>query len=59
MILECSCGKMYRVRDDAATPPTKCPVCGGPLRAAGGSSPNVAGTDPRAKDAERDLDERE
>ncbi len=42
MILECSCGKMYRVRDDAPTANQTCRACGGPLRAAGGSSPNLA-----------------
>jgi chromosome segregation ATPase len=51
MILECACGKMYRVRDDAANQPTKCPVCGGALRQAGGSSPAVA-AEPRIKEQE-------
>lgn len=38
MILECGgCAKMYRVRDDASPHPTKCPTCGGDLKAAGGS----------------------
>jgi chromosome segregation ATPase len=41
MILECSCGKMYRVRDDAPTAGQTCRACGGTLRAAGGSSPNL------------------
>jgi hypothetical protein len=36
MLLECSCGKMFRVRDGTATPPNKCPSCGGTLREAGG-----------------------
>ncbi len=57
MILECSCGKMFRVRDDAANPPTKCPACGGVLRAAGGSSMNLPAADTRAKDVERERDE--
>jgi hypothetical protein len=51
MILECACGKMYRVRDDAANQPTKCPVCGGALRPASGSSPAVA-AEPRIKEQE-------
>jgi DNA repair exonuclease SbcCD ATPase subunit len=51
MILECACGKMYRVRDDAANQPTKCPVCGGALRQAGGSSPSVA-AEPKIKEQE-------
>jgi hypothetical protein len=32
MLLECSCGKMFRVRDGSSAPPTKCPSCGGVLR---------------------------
>lgn len=36
MLLECSCGKMFRVRDGTTTPPTKCPSCGGLLRPAAG-----------------------
>src|SRR5438045_2480085 len=51
MILECACGKMYRVRDDAANQPTKCPVCGGTLRQAGGSSPSI-GAEPKLKEQE-------
>jgi len=51
MILECACGKMYRVRDDAANQPAKCPVCGGALRPAGGSSPAVA-AEPKIKEQE-------
>ena len=34
MIFECSCGKMYRIRDDAPNPPSKCPACGGALKQA-------------------------
>jgi chromosome segregation ATPase len=56
MILECSCGKMYRVRDDATNPPTKCPVCGGVLRAAGGSSTSLpAAADARVKELEERI----
>jgi hypothetical protein len=50
VILECACGKMYRVRDEAPNPPTKCPVCGGPLKAAGGSSPNLLAEHPRFRE---------
>jgi chromosome segregation ATPase len=54
MILECACGKMYRVRDDAANQPSKCPVCGGALRPAG--PPTAGGSpDPRLKDTELRL----
>src|SRR5262245_50093717 len=35
MLLECGCGKMYRVRDGATNPPKTCPACGGVLRQAG------------------------
>jgi len=57
MILECACGKMYRVRDDAANQPTKCPVCGGALRAAGGSATNLPAVESRAKELEKERDE--
>jgi hypothetical protein len=46
MILECSCGKMFRVRDEAANPPSKCPACGGALRRAG-AAPAAVEADPR------------
>jgi DNA repair exonuclease SbcCD ATPase subunit len=54
MLLECACGKMYRVRDDAANPPTKCPACGRPLKqhSAGAPSAATAGPDPKVKDLE-------
>ncbi len=52
MILECSCGKMYRIRDDAANPPTKCPACGGPLKSSGSSSPDVLAQHPRVREME-------
>ncbi len=56
MLLECSCGKMYRVRDDAAHPPTKCPSCGGVLRQHSGAAPAApAGPDPKVKDLEARL----
>src|SRR5262245_3582979 len=42
MFLECSCGKMYRVKDDAVNLPTKCPACGGTLKAAAGGAPSGA-----------------
>jgi chromosome segregation ATPase len=54
MLLECSCGKMYRVRDDAAHPPTRCPACGGTLRPVSGGAPAGA-ADPRLKDLEARL----
>jgi uncharacterized coiled-coil protein SlyX len=49
---------MYRVRDDATNPPTKCPVCGGPLRAAAGSSVNLA-SPARVKELEDRVQELE
>jgi hypothetical protein len=32
MLLECSCGKTYRVRDGSTSIPSHCPSCGQPLR---------------------------
>jgi hypothetical protein len=56
MILECSCGKMYRVKDDAANPPKNCPSCGSPLKAhSGGGPPSAVGADPKAKELEGKL----
>jgi hypothetical protein len=55
MFLECSCGKMYRVRDDAANPPTKCPACGGTLKAAAGGAPSAPAGDGRVKELESRL----
>ncbi|MFN3486125.1 MAG: hypothetical protein ACK44W_11670 [Planctomycetota bacterium] len=54
MLLECSCGKMYRVRDDAAHPPTRCPACGGTLRVAS-SGPSAGVADARLKELEARL----
>jgi len=48
MLLECSCGKMYRVKDDTVNPPTKCPACGGTLRASGGG-PSAGGKELESK----------
>jgi hypothetical protein len=54
MILECGgCAKMYRVRDDAAPQPSKCPTCGGELRAAGGGS--QAGSPSRVRELETKI----
>jgi hypothetical protein len=59
MLLECGCGKMYRVRDGATNPPKNCPACGGLLKVAGGAAPAPAAApaappaaDPKAKDLE-------
>ena len=63
MILECGkCAKMYRVRDDASTPPTRCPTCGGTLAAAGGgTTPNAASRvkelETRIQNLEKELEE--
>lgn len=56
MLLECACGKMYRVRDDAPSKPTKCPKCGGTLKPSGGPAP-ASGPDPRVKELEAKLQE--
>ena len=60
MLLECTCGKMYRIRDGATNPPKNCPACGGPLKASGGApapaaAPAAPAVDPRAKDLEARL----
>jgi hypothetical protein len=65
MLLECTCGKMYRVRDGATNPPKTCPACGGPLRVSGGAAtpapapapaPAAApAADPRLKELESRL----
>lgn len=61
MLLECACGKMYRVRSDSGTVPNKCPACGGPLKptGTGGGGPEAPpaaaptpGGDPRMKELE-------
>src|SRR5688572_8407979 len=60
MLLECGCGKMYRVRDGATNPPKNCPACGGALKVSGGpaaAAPAAApaappAADPRAKELE-------
>lgn len=63
MILECgSCAKMFRVRDDASPHPSKCPTCGGDLRATGGaaaaSNPSrVRELETRIQSLERELAE--
>jgi hypothetical protein len=51
MLLECGCGKMFRVRDGAANPPKNCPSCGGPLRQSGGAAPAPAPATPAAPPA--------
>ncbi len=57
MILECACGKMYRVKDDATNLPTRCPACGGSLRRTGGAPP--AGDAGRARELEARVKELE
>lgn len=57
MILECACGKMYRVKDDATNLPTRCPACGGSLRRTGGAPP--AGDAARARELEGRVKELE
>ncbi len=63
MILECgNCAKMYRVRDDAAPPPTQCPTCKGELRATGGGAPassasRVKELETRIQNLEKELEE--
>jgi chromosome segregation ATPase len=55
MLLECGgCGKMYRVREGSASPPTSCPACKGALRPAGGPAAPAAppAADPRVKELE-------
>jgi chromosome segregation ATPase len=68
MLLDCSCGKMFRVRDGTSTPPTKCPSCGGTLRQASGppaqaapaSAPAAPGVDTgRVRELEAKLAELE
>jgi uncharacterized protein with PIN domain len=39
MILECACGKLFRVSDRTSQPPSKCDACGGSLRPVGGTPP--------------------
>jgi chromosome segregation ATPase len=59
MFLECaSCGKMYRVREGTVSAPTKCPACGGVLKASGAApaAPAApAGPDPRLKELEQKV----
>ena len=42
MILECGCGKLYRVRDGTAHAGMICADCGGPLRPSG-QAPSIPG----------------
>jgi DNA repair exonuclease SbcCD ATPase subunit len=52
MILECSgCRKMYRVKDDAASPSQKCPACGGELKTSASSTASFP-SPARVKDLE-------
>lgn len=55
MILECACGKMYRVRDEAAAAGSRCPACNGELRAAA-TAPAGPAPDPRVPRLERELE---
>ncbi len=57
MLLECTCGKMYRIRDGATNPPKSCPACGGTLKISGGApapapAPAAPAVDPRVKEFE-------
>ncbi len=61
MILECTCGKKYRSKDDAPNRPTKCPACGGALKVSLSATATVpvVQTDARARELEarvRDLE---
>lgn len=53
-LLECVCGRQYRVRAGASPAPTKCPACGGPLRPATDveQSPPVVATPELPKESE-------
>lgn len=58
MILECSCGKMYKVKDEASATPQKCRVCGGELKpAGGGGSGREAELEAKVKELEKRLEE--
>jgi chromosome segregation ATPase len=58
MILECGCGKMYKVRDGSANLPTRCPACGGELKAQG-PAPAGAGDAARTRQLEARIQELE
>ena len=58
MILECkACGKMFKVKDKAASVPRNCTKCGGELRAAG-SSPTQGSREKELETRIKELEEK-